>query len=54
MPLIWTVPLVNSAGMVDADAIAEVDQAVVAAPAIGVDDGARVDPAADDALEGGL
>ena len=30
------------AGMVDADvAIAEVDQAVVAAPAIGVDDGAR-------------
>ena len=42
------------AGMVDADvAIAEVDQAVVAAPAIGVDDGARVDPAADDALEGG-
>ena len=43
------------AGMVDADvAIAEVDQAVVAAPAIGVDDGARVDPAADDALEGGL
>ena len=38
------------AGMVDADvAIAEVDQAVVAAPAIGVDDGARVDPAADDA-----
>ena len=42
-------------GMVDADvAIAEVDQAVVAAPAIGVDDGARVDPAADDALEGGL
>ena len=37
------------AGMVDADvAIAEVDQAVVAAPAIGVDDGARVDPAADD------
>ena len=43
------------AGMVDADvAIAEVDQAVVAAPAIRVDDGARVDPAADDALEGGL
>ena len=43
------------AGMVDADvAIAEVDQAVVAAPAIGVDDGARVDPTADDALEGGL
>ena len=59
------------AGMVDADvAIAEVDQAVVAAPPIGVDDGpaarrcrrrrscrrdgARVDPAADDALEGGL
>ena len=37
--------------MVDADvAIAEVDPAVVAAPAIGVDDGARVDPAADDAL----
>ena len=54
MPLIWTVPLVNSC-VVDADvAIAEVDQAVVAAPAIGVDDGARVDPAADDALEGGL
>ena len=43
------------AGMVDAEvAIAEVDQAVVAAPTIGVDDGARVDPAADDALEGGL
>ena len=43
------------AGMVDADvAIAEVDPAVVAAPAIGVDDGARVDPTADDALEGGL
>ena len=41
--------------MVDADvAIAEVDPAVVAAPAIGVDDGARVGPAADDALEGGL
>ena len=40
--------------MVDADvAIAEVDHAVVAAPAIGVDDGARVDPTADDALEGG-
>ena len=43
------------AGMIDADvAIAEIDQAVVTAPAIGVDDGARVDPAADDALERGL
>ena len=43
------------AGMIDADvAIAEIDQAVVAAPAIGVDDGARVDPAADNTLEGGL
>ena len=31
------------AGMIDADvAIAEIDEAVVAAPAIGVDDGARV------------
>ena len=43
------------AGMIDTDvAIAEIDQAVVAAPAIGVDDGARVDPAADNTLEGGL
>ena len=43
------------AGMIDTDvAIAELDQAVVAAPAIGVDDGARVDPAADNPLEGGL
>ena len=33
-------------GMIDADvAIAEIDEAVVAAPAIGVDDGARVHPA---------
>ena len=33
------------AGMFDADvAIAEIDEAVVAAPAIGVDDGARVSP----------
>ena len=43
------------AGMIDAEvAIPQIDQAVVAAPAIGVDDGARVDPAADDALERGL
>ena len=43
------------AGMIDADvAIAEVDQAMVAAPAIGVDDGAWVDPAADNPLQGGL
>ena len=42
-------------GMVNAEmAVAEIDQAVVAAPPIGVDDGARVDPAADDALECGL
>ena len=55
MPVIWTVAFgALVAGMVDADvAIAEVDQAVVAAPAIGVDDGARVDPTADDALDGG-
>ena len=40
------------AGMIDTDvAIAEIDQAVVAAPAIGVDDGARVDPAADNTLD---
>jgi hypothetical protein len=46
-------------GMIDAEvAVAEVDQAVVAAPAegrmlrIGVDDGAGVHPAADDALQG--
>ena len=37
--------------MIDADvAIPEIDQAVVAAPAIGVDDGAGVHPAADNAL----
>ena len=41
------------AGMIDADvAIAEIDEAVVAAPAIGVDDGARVHPAADNPLHG--
>ena len=40
-------------GMIDAEvAIAEIDQTVVAAPAIGVDDGAEIHPAADDALEG--
>ena len=38
-------------GMIDAEvAIAEIDQAVVAAPAIAVDGGAGVHPAADDAL----
>ena len=43
------------AGMIDTDVtIAEIDQAMVAAPAIGVDDGARVDPAADNTVEGGL
>ena len=43
------------AGVIDAEvAIAEIDQTVVATPAIGVDDGAEVDPAADDALEGWL
>ena len=42
-------------GMIDAEvAIAEIDQAVVATPAIGVDDGARVHPAADNTLERGL
>ena len=48
-------------GMIDAEvAVAEVDQAVIAAPAegrilrIGVDDGAEVHPAADDALQGWL
>ena len=42
-------------GMVNAEmTVAEIDQAVVAAPPIGVDDSARVDPAADDALERGL
>ncbi len=53
MPLIWTGPFANSSrAWIDADvAIPEVDQAMVAAPAIGVDDGAWVDPAADDALE---
>ena len=40
-------------GMIDAEvAIAEIDQTVVAAPAIGVDDGAEIHPAAVDALEG--
>ena len=35
-------------GMVNAEmTVAEIDQAVVAAPPIGVDDSARVDPAAD-------
>ena len=39
------------AGMVDADvAIAEVDQAVVAAPAIGVDDALPLEDAEDDGL----
>ena len=43
------------AGMFDADvARAEIDEAVVAAPATGVDDGARVHPAADNPLQGGL
>ena len=42
-------------GMIDPEvAIAEVDQAVVAGPAIGVDDGARVHPAPNDALESWL
>ena len=41
--------------MIDLEvAVAEVDQAIVAGPAIGVDDGARVRPAPDDALEGWL
>ena len=41
--------------MIDAEvAIAEIDEAVVAAPAIGVDDGARVHPAADNLLQDGL
>ena len=45
----WTAPLVNSS-LVDPEvAVAEVDQAVVAAPTIGVDDGARVHPAAENA-----
>ena len=43
------------AGMIDAEvAVAEVDQAIVAALAVGVDDGARIHPAADDALQGWL
>ena len=40
-------------GMIDAEvAVAEIDQAVVATPAIGVDDGPGVRPSADDALQG--
>ena len=40
-------------GMIDAEvAVTEIDQAVVATPAIGVDDGTGVHPAADDALQG--
>ena len=40
-------------GVFDAEVtVAEIDQPVVAAPAIGVDDGAGVHPAADDALQG--
>ena len=39
--------------MIDAEVtVAEIDQAVVAAPAIGVDDGTGVHPSADDALQG--
>ena len=42
-------------GMVDAEvAVTEVDQAIVASPAVGVDDGAGVHPASDDALQGWL
>ena len=40
-------------GMIDAEVtVAEIDEPVVAAPAIGVDDGTGVHPAADDALQG--
>ena len=42
------------AGMVNAEVVIAEARPVVAAPAIGVNDGARVDPAADDALEGEL
>ena len=54
MPLIWTASFAELiVGMIDAEvAIAEIDQTVVAAPAIGVDDSAEIHPAAVDALEG--
>ena len=40
-------------GMINTEVtMAEIDQPVIAAPAIGVDDGIGIHPAADDALQG--